>query len=319
MKIKHSVMVGMMGRVADKFHEYHPSKPLIERLEDAKKVGFSDGIEIVYPSEFSDKKESIQLIKNSGLAVSAVNLNVKSEKRWEKGSFTAPDPQVRRQAVNAMKTAMDLAIELDTNMISCCPLIDGHNFNFEVNYLEQWGWLEEGIREAASHRADIKVSLEYKLNECRNFNILGDMGRSLYLCERVGLPNIGVTMDVGHALMARETPAEVMSIAAQSDRLFYVHFNDNYRYWDWDMVPGSVNFWDLLEVLYYLDKLDWEGWFSYDIVVRDGGIGDTMQAGIENVINAKKFLHKIGINTIDNWIKEKSSAETFKSLIEMML
>ena len=44
-----------------------------------------------------------------------------------------------------------------------------------------------------------------------------------------------------------------------------------------------------------------------------------MQAGIENVINAKKFLHKIGINTIDNWIKEKSSAETFKSLIEMML
>ena len=53
MKIKHSIMVGMMGRVADKFHEYHPSKPLIERLEDAKKVGFSDGIEIVViPSEF---------------------------------------------------------------------------------------------------------------------------------------------------------------------------------------------------------------------------------------------------------------------------
>lgn len=319
MKIKHSVMVGMMGRVADKFHEYHPTKTLIERLEDAKKVMFSDGIEIVYPSEFADKKETIQLIKDSGLAVSAVNLNVKSEKRWEKGSFTSPDPQIRHQAVNAMKTAMDLAVELDTNMISCCPLIDGHNFNFEVNFLEQWGWLEEGIREAASHRNDVKVSLEYKLNECRNFNILADMGRSLYLCERVGLPNVGVTMDVGHALMARETPAEVMSIAAQSGRLFYVHFNDNDRYWDWDMIPGSINFWDLLEVLYYVEKLDWEGWFSYDIVVRDGDIRDTMQAGIQNVMNAQKFLHKIGINTIDNWIKNQSSSETFRSLIEMML
>ena len=91
MKIKHSVMVGMMGRVADKFHEYHPSKSLIERLKDAKNVMGIDGIEVVYPSEFSDLNKTIQLIKESGLAISAINLNVKSEKRWEKGSFTSPE------------------------------------------------------------------------------------------------------------------------------------------------------------------------------------------------------------------------------------
>ena len=244
---------------------------------------------------------------------------MKSEKRWENGSFTNPDPKIRREAIQELKTAMDLAYELNTNMVSCCPLIDGHNFNFEVDYLSQWGWLEKGIKEGALHRDDIKISLEYKLNECRNVNILADMGRSLYLCERVDLPNVGVTMDVGHALMARETPAEVMTIAAQSGRLFYVHFNDNDRYWDWDMIPGSVNFWDLLEVIYYLEKLDWEGWFSYDVMTRDGDRVETMSATIANVENAQKFLHKIGINTIDNWIKEKSSAETFKSLIEMML
>lgn len=319
MKIKHSVMVGMMGRVADKFHEYYPHKSLKERLDDAKKVNYSDGIEIVYPSEFLDKDETVRLIKDMGFAISAINLNVKSEKQWEKGSFTSPDPNTRRQAVSAMKSAMDLAVELNSGMVSCCPLIDGHNFNFEVNYLEQWGWLEEGIKEAASHRNDVKVSLEYKLSECRNFNILGDMGRSLYLCEKVGLPNVGVTMDVGHALIARESPAEVMCMAAQAGRLFYIHFNDNDRFWDWDMLPGSVNFWDQLEVLYYLEKLNWEGWFSYDIVVRDGNIPDTMQAGIENVMNSQKFLHKIGIQTIDKWLNEQSSAQTFKSLIEKML
>src|SRR4030042_3478126 len=171
MDIKHSVMIGMMGRVADKFHEYYPAKSLVERLEDAKKLNGASGIEVVFPSEFSDSNETIKLIKESGLPLSALNLNVKSEKRWEKGSFTNPDSQIREQAVKSMWTAMDLAVELGTDMVSCCPLIDGHNFNFEVNYLDQWAWLEEGIKRGASHRSDVKVSLESKLNECRNANI----------------------------------------------------------------------------------------------------------------------------------------------------
>jgi xylose isomerase len=319
MNIKHSVMIGLMGRVADKFHEYHPERTLEDRLEDAKKVQGADGIEVVYPSEFTDTKESIRIIKDSGLPLSALNLNVKSEKRWEKGSFTNPDPEIRRQAVAEMKKSMDIAAELGTDMISCCPLIDGHNFNFEVNYLDQWTWLEQGIREGAAYRDDIRVSLEYKLNECRNSNILADMGRTLYLCERIGAPNLGATMDVGHALMARETPAEMLSLAALSNRLFYIHFNDNDRYWDWDMIPGAVNLWDMLEVLYYMKKLDWSGWLSYDVIARDGEIINTMEASIANVKNGSKILEKIGMEKIDDMIKSKSSAETFQHLIEALI
>lgn len=319
MNIKHSVMVGMMGRVADKFHEYHPGKDLERRLNDAKQVKGADGIEVVYPSEFTNVNETVKIIKDCGLPLSALNLNVKSEKRWGKGSFTNPDREIRSQAIKEMHTAMDLAAELGTDMISCCPLIDGHNFNFEVDYLNQWAWLEEGIREGASYRSDIKVSLEYKLNESRNANILADMGRSLYLCEHLGLPNLGVTMDVGHAIMARETPAEVLCIASLSNRLFYVHFNDNDRYWDWDMLPGSVNFWDMLETIYYLDKLDWSGWFSYDIVVRDGEIVDTMASAIANVQIGQKIIEKIGITKIDDLIQNKSSGDTFQYLLEALL
>ena len=119
--------------------------------------------------------------------------------------------------------------------------------------------------------------------------------------------------------MARETPAEVLSIASLSNRLFYVHFNDNDRYWDWDMLPGSVNLWDLLEVIYYLKKLDWKGWFSYDIVVRDGGIVETMAAGIANVLNAEKLIEKIGMEVIEDWINNRSTAYTLQSLIEALL
>ena len=99
MAIKHALMVGMMGRVADRFHEYQSARDLIGRLELAKQVTNADGIEIVYPSEFKNMAETIRIIKESGLTISAVNLNVKQEKRWQRGSFTNPDPEIRRQAV----------------------------------------------------------------------------------------------------------------------------------------------------------------------------------------------------------------------------
>jgi xylose isomerase len=312
-------MLGLMGRQADRFHGYQPARDLTERLEMTKRVRGVDGIEIVYPQEFRDPQRTIRLVKDAGLAVSAVNLNVKSAKKWQTGSFTAPDPQIRANAVADMKTAMDLAAELDAHMITCCPLIDGHNYNFQVDYLKQWSWLGDGIAEAARYRSDVRISLEYKLNEARNYVILGDMGRTLYLCEQLGLPHVGVTMDVGHALVAKETPAEVMCLAAQAERLFYVHFNDNGREWDWDMLPGTVNLWDLVEVMYYLDRLGWEGWLSYDVLTRDGDPVTTMNATIAIVNAAQELLDKLGLERLASFIEEGVPARAYEYLITSLL
>jgi len=319
MAIKHALMVGMMGRVADRFHEYQSARDLIGRLELAKKVTNADGIEIVYPSEFKNMAETIRIVKESGHTISAVNLNVKQEKRWQRGSFTNPDPAIRRQAVQEMKVAMDLAVEFGTDMISCCPLIDGHNYSFEVDYLKQWVWMEECLREGAKHRPEIRLSLEYKLNESRNANVLSDMGRSLYMVERIGLPNVGVTMDVGHALVVKETPAEALSLAALANKLFYVHFNDNAREWDWDMMPGTVNFWDLIEVMFYLRRLKWDGWFSYDVIVRDGDMAEGMQTSIEAVKVADQLVDKIGIANLEAMIREGDPGRAYSQLFRSLL
>jgi xylose isomerase len=312
-------MLGMMGRIADRFHEYQEGDDLATRLEMVKQVEGADGIEIVYPGDFPDVDETVAMVKDSGLPVSAVNLNVKSQKKWEWGSFTAPDPELRAEAVADMKFAMDLAAELGTSMITCCPLIDGHNYNFQVDYLKQWQWLEAGIGEAAAHRDDVRISLEYKLNESCNYCILGDMGRALYLCERLGVPHVGVTMDVGHALVAKETPAEMLSIAAQADRLFYVHFNDNAREWDWDMLPGSVNIWDLVEMAYYMDRLDWDGWLSYDVATRHGDQVEQMSATIKIVESAFALLDKLGRDKLQGFIEEGIPARAYRYLYEALL
>lgn len=319
MKLKHAIMVGMMGRIADRFHEYQASSDLARRLEMCQQVKDIDGIEIVYPQDFSNVKQTLQMVKDSGLAISALNLNVKGEKKWQYGSFTNADPQLRREAVEYLKCSMDLAAELGTNMVTCCPLIDGHNYAFEVDYLKQWQWLEEGIGEATRHRSDIRVSLEYKLNESRNYNILSDMGRTLFLCQKLGLPNLGVTMDVGHALIAKETPAEALSLGALNNRLFYVHFNDNAREWDWDMLPGSVNVWDLIEVVFYLKRLEWDGWLSYDVAMREGTIVDGMSAAISIVKSAEAFVDKVGMETLEGYIKEALPSRTFSELMKHLL
>ena len=319
MEIRHSVMPGMLGRIFDRFHEYQPARTFREQLEMVKQVCGAEGIEVVYPSDFADVNESVKLIKDSGLEVSAVNLNVKAHDKWQAGSFTSPDPQLRREAVRDLKIALDLAAELGSDMVTCCPLIDGHNYAFQADYLRQWGWLEEGIAAGARHRTDVRLSLEYKLNESRNYNILADVGRTLYLCERLGMPQVGVTVDVGHALIAKETPAEAMCLAAQAGRLFYVHLNDNGREWDWDMLPGAVNFWDLIEVVFYLDRLDWEGWLSYDVVTRNGDVVESMAASIGIVETAVELVDKIGRERLQGFIDEGIPARAFQQLVRALL
>lgn len=319
MELKHAVMVSLMGRQADRFHEYQPGHDLAERLEMSKRVRGVDGIEVVYPSDFIDVKQSVSMIKASGLPVAAVNLNVKSEKKWQSGSFTATDPQLRAAAVADLKITMDLAAELGAWMVTCCPLIDGHNYLFQADYSRQWQWLEEGIIEAARYRSDVRVSLEYKINESRNYVILGDMGRTLYLCEKLGLDNVGVTMDVGHALVAKETPAEMIALAARAGRLFYVHANDNAREWDWDMLPGTVNLWDLIEVMFYLDRLDWRGWLAYDVLTRNGDPVEQMSATIAIMKTAEALLDKLGRDRLEAFVAEGIPARAFEYLVRSLL
>lgn len=319
LKIKHSVMVGLMGRQADRFHEYHPHRTFAERLDAVKRIPRADGIEIVYPQEFDDSQATIRQVADSGLPVSAVNLNIKTEKIWQEGSFTSPNPEVRAKATANLKISMDLAAAFGTDLVTCCPLIDGHNYHFQADYLKQWGWLEACIAEAARHRDDIRISLEYKLNESRNYCVLSDMGRALYLCERVGLPNVGVTMDVGHALIAKETPAEALALAWQAGRLFYIHLNDNARDWDWDMIPGTVAFWDLIEMVYYMDRINWDGWVAYDIISRQSAPIENMTATIAIVQMAEQLVRKMGIEELDAFVREGNPATAYTHLFRSLL
>ncbi len=320
MNVKHAVMIGLFGRQSDRFHTYTQPRSLAERLDLLRQVPGVQGIEPVYPSEFRDLEAGRKQILASGWAVSAVNLNVKGDDKWRNGSFTSTDPRIRADAVRDLKLCMDLAAELGTDLVTCCPLIDGHNYAFQSDYVKQWHWLVEGIHEAASYRSDIRVSMEYKINEARNYCILADAGRALHLCHQVGLPNVGITADVGHALVAHEAPAATASLIADAGKLFYMHFNDNARDWDWDMIPGSVNVWDLIETLYYLERANWSGWFCYDVLTRSGDDNVGVQVATLRVMQAaQKLLDKIGRDRLAALIAAGAPHESVPALWDALL
>lgn len=164
-----------------------------------------------------------------------------------------------------MKTGLDFAAELGCSKVTIAFLNDGNDYPFELDYERAFNDTVNCIREAAAYRPDVKLSLEYKLSEPRMHCLLGNAGKMAFLCEKVGLDNVGVTLDTGHALQSLEVLSDSLSFLSTTGRLFHVHVNDNYRNWDWDMVPGTVNFWEFVEFCIYLKKTGYSEWITADV------------------------------------------------------
>jgi xylose isomerase len=116
--------------------------------------------------------------------------------------------------------------------------------------------------------------IEYKPKEPRTHCFISTVGKTLLLIEKVNKANVGAMVDVGHALEAYENTAESVALLQYfGKKLYYMHFNDNWRLWDDDMIAGSVHTLELLELLYWLDRIGYNGWYALDIFpYREDGV-----------------------------------------------
>lgn len=265
MERKYAVITGFMGRLKDRFIDYQPAREMDEMLAMASRIKGCKGVEVVYPQNFSDPVKLKEMLKQYNLGVSTVNLNIKADPIWRFGTFSNPDPKIRKEAVNYMKQAMDCSAELGCNIITSAFLNDGADYPFELDYVRAFNDTLDGVRECAEYRSDVKISLEYKASEPRVHCLLNNAGKMAYFCNLVGKPNVGVTLDIGHALQSLEVPADSAAFLGATGKLFYVHINDNYRNWDWDLLPASVNLWDYIEFFLYLKKVGYAGWITADV------------------------------------------------------
>jgi xylose isomerase len=265
MERKYAVITGFLGKLQDRFSDYQPSRELNELIDMASRIKGCSGLEVVYPQDFTDPVKLKKLLSDYGLGISAVNLNVKSEKKFRFGSFSSPDPKIRKESINCMKAAMDCASELGCNLVQSAFLNDGSDYPFELDYVRAFNDSVEGVKEAADYRSDVRISLEYKSSEPRVHCLLNNAGKTAYFCSIVGKDNVGVTLDTGHAFQSLEVPADSVAFLGSTGKLFHVHINDNNRNWDWDLVPGTVNLWEFIEFIFYLKKVGYNGWMTADV------------------------------------------------------
>ena len=234
-------------------------------LAAAKRVKDLDGLELVGNWHINDGnvEQVKRQLKDAGFAVAMIVPDLWTQAKWARGSLAAPDAKTRREAVAEVDRCMDWAEAAGCPFVDVWPGQDGFDYPLQADYQAAWKWMRDGLAQCAAHNRKVKVLVEYKLREPRNHCFISSAAKTLLLIQ--GIPNTGCLLDIGHSLAAAENVAEAAALLADYGALDYIHWNDNYRAWDDDMIPASVHQAEFLEIAYWLRRVGYRGWLTLDV------------------------------------------------------
>ncbi len=319
---KFGVILGNVGSCRDRYCDsYGPNYSVRELFDRVAEINDISGVELVgnWHITKDNANEIKEHLERTGLEPVSLIPDHFGSAKWKKGAFSNPDKSIRQDAIKTTKEMIDIAVKIGCQTVSLWPGQDGYDYSFSCDFLEERRWLTEGIKECCLYNPDITICLEYKPREPRQHSHIARAADTLLLVNSIGLDNLGVTLDVGHSLMAYENVSESISLCKfYGDKLRHMHFNDNYRYWDDDMIAGSVHTIEFLEMLYWLKKTDYSGWLSMDqYPYREDGV----KAVSESVLWLKAMLEKLDNadeSEIESVIKARDGAVASKLARELI-
>lgn len=314
MKPKFGSGLWVFAGASDRFNPsgYKDETDLIQQVEMAASVPNLKAIE-VHQADLGDMsaEDFGKLIRKNGLACSCVNTNVWGEAKYKHGALTHRNSRIRRQAINEAKKSVDIAKTIKSPSIALWLGADGFDYPFQTDYLVHWDLLMKAIKEVADYAGPrMKVGIEYKLKEPRTHMTIGAVGKALWICEKLGMKNVGVTVDMGHALMSRENAAESVALLGYSKKLFNVHINDCYGEWDDDMIPGVIHFWETIEFLYWCQQTKYDGWISLDMFPFREDAVKAADMAIRNLMEMWDMASKINVKELKEAQKTMDAIET---------
>lgn len=266
---KYSIILGNLGNTCDRFLSsgYKDELPKETLIRQASEIEGVKGVELVGTWDVSaDNVDKVgEMLAKYGLKCVSIIPDHFSQKRWGRGSLSAKDADIRKQALEYTFDCVEMARKLDCSTLNIWPGQDGYDYILQSHLIQERSWLLENIKAVAKASPDIKFALEYKPKEPRNYCFMARASDTLLLAKETGMENVGVCIDTGHAFVAGENVAESIVILQEYGRkLFHMHFNDNYGGWDDDMIVGSVHFPVYVETLFWLKETAYDGWLSMD-------------------------------------------------------
>jgi xylose isomerase len=251
--------IWLFGQFVDRYatDAYGPPVSTIEAIDAAGSVGGIEVLDINYPfTEGVSVADVRTALERNSISAWCITPHIYT-RTFRAGAFTNPDAAVRRQALELCEEAVDVAKQLGAPTVKLWPGQDGFDFPLQCDYRQVWKLALEGVKTVAAMDDAVRVAIEYKTKEPRIHISFSTAARTLVGIAQMAREDVGIVVDLGHSLFAKETPADALHLVNDHGRLFTVEVNDNWREWDDDMPVGSVHLIETLEFFLALRQIGW--------------------------------------------------------------
>ena len=282
------------GKGGDRFtSQFREGISIEDRIKLLGDSGLVDGIELHYPYEVTeatfDKIRNIT--KNYGLKILTVIPGLFNEMMFKNGSLSSPNPKTRNAAIERIITTMKMNEELKKSkeggeFAIFWPAADGTTYPFDSNHIEKRKLIKNGLIEALES-ASGNIVIEHKPSDPAAKTYFGTTGETIILVKSIRAAindnsRVGINPEMAHLLMADASLGYDISFLIEENMLFHTHWNTcRRRGADTDMIVGTDNFYESMEVFYWLKRFDYGKWLGLDLMPKNEDSIETVRVSIK--------------------------------------
>jgi len=196
------------------------------------------------PSQITAEARKLkEKLANQGLVSEFVAPRLWEHPMTIDGGYTANSAKARQYAIDRSKMAIDIAQELDTNLIVLWLAREGTYIREAKDSKVAVDRLVEAMDAMLEYNPNIKICIEPKPNEPMDVTYIPTAGHAIGLGALTVDPSrVGVCIESAHAILANLDPSDEMGYALAHNKLWSVHLNDqNSLKFDQDKSFGSVD------------------------------------------------------------------------------
>ena len=234
-----------------------------------------------------------------GVRIGMINSNTFQDDDYRLGSVCAPDPRVRRKAVDHLLACIDVMDATGSRDLKLW-FADGLNYPGQDDLRARQDRLAEALREVYERLGDDqRMVLEYKLFEPAFYSTdVPDWGTSYAHCLELG-PKAQVVVDTGHH--APGTNIEfIVAFLLRQGKLGAFDFNSRF-YADDDLIVGAADPFQLFRILH---EVNINGGFAPEAGValmldQCHNIEPKIPGQIRSILNVQEAVAKVLLVDLD--------------------
>ncbi|MBQ0026595.1 MAG: sugar phosphate isomerase/epimerase [Lachnospiraceae bacterium] len=221
-----------------------------ECADIAKELGF-DGIELqVQDPKFYNGKELKRMLDDRGLAASAITTGLAYT--YEGMSMTHPDPAVRAATVERLKRQLDLAKDMDSQIL--VGFIRGRQLDRSAKEFE--ALLTDSVGQVLDYATEIQTPFIMEQVNHKDGDLFCSTERTMQFLEKFDSPWLVYNGDTYHMEMDDSDP--VAAVKRSLSKLVLFHVSDVNR-----QLPDDKHF-DFYEVAKVLKDVGYDKWTSIE-------------------------------------------------------